>query len=63
MACSVTKILEKDFKSFLDLEIALETRGTPQALRYFWKIFDVDKRGYLTGYEINLFFKVLNVVR
>lgn len=52
---------EMDYKTFLDFVLAMENKQSPQGLRYFWKILDVNHCGYLTGYNINLFFRaVLN---
>ncbi|SPQ93958.1 Serine/threonine-protein phosphatase 2A regulatory subunit B'' subunit gamma [Plasmodiophora brassicae] len=50
---------EMDYKTFLDMELALQKRDTPQGLRYFFNILDVNHVGYLTGYNINLFFRAV----
>ena len=34
-----------DYKTFVDLILALEYRHTTQALRFFWPLLDVKKRG------------------
>jgi hypothetical protein len=36
---------EMDYKTFVDLILALEYRHTTQALRFFWPLLDVKKRG------------------
>ena len=48
---------EIDFKSFLDFTTAMECRSTPQALRYFFRLLDVQKVGYLNIFTINYFFR------
>jgi len=48
---------EIDFKSFLDFTTAMECRSAPQALRYFFRLLDVQKVGYLNIFTINYFFR------
>jgi len=48
---------EMDFKSFLDFVLAMENRGTLQALQYLWRVLDVNKKNSLGVFEINFFFK------
>jgi len=49
--------MEMDYKTFLDFVLAIENKGSPQALQYFWKIFDVQHCGYLTICSLNFFFR------
>jgi serine/threonine-protein phosphatase 2A regulatory subunit B'' len=48
---------EMDYKTFLDFTLAMENNKTPQALRWFFKILDVHKVGYLDVSVIRLFFR------
>jgi serine/threonine-protein phosphatase 2A regulatory subunit B'' len=48
---------EIDFKSFLDFTLAMEHKKTPQGLAYFWRILDVQHRGFLTSFDLNVFFR------
>lgn len=36
----------------------MNNKGTPQGLRYFWKILDIHNKGYLTVFSLNYFFRV-----
>ncbi|CAG0884692.1 unnamed protein product [Cyprideis torosa] len=48
---------EMDYKTYLDLVLALENRDQPQALQYFFRILDVDHKGYLNAFSLYYFFK------
>ena len=48
---------EMDYKTFVDLLLALEYRHTPQALRFFWPLLDVRKQGYIDAWTIHYFFR------
>ena len=48
---------EMDYKTFLDFVLAMENKHTPQALRYFWRLLDVQRRGKLGRFAINYFFR------
>ncbi len=48
---------EMDYKVFLDFTLAMENRNTPQGLRWFFKILDINKSGYLDHVVLNYFFR------
>eukprot|EP00741_Cyanophora_paradoxa_P004849 tig00000836_g4704.t1 len=48
---------EMDYKTFLNFVLAMENKKSPQALRYFFRILDVRKLGYLTIFNVNYFFR------
>ncbi|KAL7648208.1 UNVERIFIED_CONTAM: hypothetical protein RMT77_000111 [Armadillidium vulgare] len=48
---------EMDYKTYLDFILALENQKEPQALQYFFKILDVDGKGYLNTFTLNYFFR------
>jgi hypothetical protein len=48
---------EMDYKTFLDLVLALENISNPQSLVYFWRILDMEKTGRLTKQAIDYFYK------
>ena len=45
-----------DFKTFLDLVIALETLDTKQSLQYFFRILDIIHCGKITPMSISYFY-------
>ena len=45
-----------DFKTFLDLVIALETLDTKQSLQYFFRILDITHCGKITPMSISYFY-------
>lgn len=49
--------LEMDYKTYLDFVLAMENRHLPQGLTYFWRVFDMEKKGYLTVANLHYFFK------
>jgi len=48
---------EMDYKTFLDFALAMETKVSPQALAFFFRLLDVRKLGYLDRFTINFFFR------
>uniref|UniRef100_A0A224Z6X7 Protein phosphatase 2 regulatory subunit n=1 Tax=Rhipicephalus zambeziensis TaxID=60191 RepID=A0A224Z6X7_9ACAR len=46
-----------DYKTYLDLVLALENRKEPQALQFFFRILDINGRGYLDVFSLNYFFR------
>ncbi|CAK9100381.1 Serine/threonine-protein phosphatase 2A regulatory subunit B'' subunit gamma [Durusdinium trenchii] len=50
---------EMDYKTFLDFVLAMENKGTPQAVRYFWKLLDIHHTGCIDGFVINYFFRAI----
>ena len=48
---------EMDYKTYLDFVLALENQKEPQALHYFFKILDIEGKGYLTTFTLNYFFR------
>ena len=45
-----------DYKTFLDLYLALEYKSTIEAITYFWRVLDIDKCGRLTPTAIKYFY-------
>ncbi|XP_076312626.1 serine/threonine-protein phosphatase 2A regulatory subunit B'' subunit gamma-like [Tachypleus tridentatus] len=50
---------EMDYKTYLDFVLALENRKEPQSLRYFFRILDVQNKGYLNVFSLNFFFRAI----
>ncbi|KAH1001424.1 serine/threonine-protein phosphatase 2A regulatory subunit B'' subunit gamma [Dendroctonus ponderosae] len=48
---------EMDYKTYLDLVLALENRSEPQALAYLFRILDIKGCGYLDAFTLNYFFR------
>ena len=48
----------QDYKTYLDFVLALENKKEPQALRYLFRILDVQHKGYLNVFALNYFFRV-----
>lgn len=46
-----------DYKTYLDLVLALENRKEPQALQFFFRILDVNSCGYLDTFSLNYFYR------
>jgi hypothetical protein len=46
-----------DYKTYLDLILALEDKCHPQSLAYFWRVLDIDKSGRLSTKVIEYFYK------
>lgn len=50
---------EMDYKSYLDFVLAIENRNEPQSLQFFFRILDIDQKGYLNPFDINYFFRAI----
>ncbi|CAG9859442.1 unnamed protein product [Phyllotreta striolata] len=50
---------EMDYKTYLDLVLALENRSEPQALAYLFRILDIQQCGYLDSFTLNYFFRAI----
>ncbi|GAB6020656.1 Serine/threonine-protein phosphatase 2A regulatory subunit B'' subunit gamma [Chamberlinius hualienensis] len=50
---------EMDYKTYLDFVLALENRKEPQALQYFFRILDLDNKGYLDMFCLKYFFRAI----
>ncbi|CAL1536952.1 unnamed protein product [Lymnaea stagnalis] len=50
---------EMDYKTYLDFVLAMENRREPQALRYLFRIVDVQHQGYLNVFSLNYFFRAI----
>mgnify|MGYP002715746922 CR=1 FL=1 len=46
-----------DYKTYLDLVLALENRQEPQSLQYLFRILDINSKGYLDTFSFNYFFR------
>ncbi|PIK41335.1 putative serine/threonine-protein phosphatase 2A regulatory subunit B'' subunit gamma [Apostichopus japonicus] len=55
----ITRI--QDYKTYLDFVLAMENRKEPQSLQYFFRLLDVQKRGYLNVFALNFFFRAIQV--
>jgi hypothetical protein len=49
----------QDFKTYVDIILALENRKEPQAIYFFFSILDIKNQGFIDSFCINYFFKVL----
>jgi len=49
--------LEMDYKTFLDLCLALENKATVESMSYFWRALDFEKTGRLTPSAITYFYR------
>ena len=49
----------QDYKTYLDFVLALENKKEPQALRYLFRILDVQHKGYLNVFALNYFFRAI----
>ncbi|PRP74481.1 serine/threonine-protein phosphatase 2A regulatory subunit B'' subunit gamma-like [Planoprotostelium fungivorum] len=45
------------YESFLDFMVAMTWKKAEASINFYWRILDVDKRGYLTIANVNFFFK------
>ncbi|VEN46339.1 unnamed protein product [Callosobruchus maculatus] len=52
---------EMDYKTYLDLVLALENRAEPQALSFLFKILDIKGDGYLDAFTLNYFFRYVQI--
>ncbi|EFA06388.1 serine/threonine-protein phosphatase 2A regulatory subunit B'' subunit gamma [Tribolium castaneum] len=50
---------EMDYKTYLDLVLALENRAEPQALAFLFRILDINNQGYLDSFTLNYFFRAI----
>ncbi|XP_041352870.1 serine/threonine-protein phosphatase 2A regulatory subunit B'' subunit gamma-like isoform X1 [Gigantopelta aegis] len=50
---------EMDYKTYLDFILAMENRREPQALRYLFRILDLEHKGYLNVFSLNFFFRAI----
>lgn len=50
---------EMDYKTYLDLVLALENRTEPQALAFLFRILDIKSCGYLDSFTLNYFFRAI----
>ncbi|GJQ66297.1 hypothetical protein Trydic_g4343 [Trypoxylus dichotomus] len=50
---------EMDYKTYLDLVLALENRTEPQALAFIFRILDIKGQGYLDAFTLNYFFRAI----
>jgi len=48
---------EIDYKTYLDLVLALENRQEPQSLQFLFRILDVNNQGYLDTFCFNYFYR------
>ena len=46
-------------QAFLEFVLAVEYRGTPQSLRYMFRLFDVTKRGLLVRADVRYFMRAV----
>jgi Ca2+-binding EF-hand superfamily protein len=51
--------MEMDYKTFLDFVLAMDNKHTPESIRYFFKILDIDGVGYLTLHTLHYFFRAV----
>ena len=47
----------KDYKTFVNFIIAYDNKNMERSIQFFWPILDIDKKGYLTPFTINFFFR------
>ncbi|XP_018321508.1 serine/threonine-protein phosphatase 2A regulatory subunit B'' subunit gamma-like isoform X2 [Agrilus planipennis] len=50
---------EMDYKTYLDLVLALENRSEPQSLAFLFRILDLNGQGYLDAFTLNYFFRAI----
>ncbi|XP_045467333.1 serine/threonine-protein phosphatase 2A regulatory subunit B'' subunit gamma-like [Harmonia axyridis] len=50
---------EMDYKTYLDLVLALENRSEPQAISYLFRIIDIREQKYLDAFTLNYFFRAI----
>lgn len=53
---------ELDYKSYLDFVLAYEYRQEPASIQYFFKLLDIDKKSYLTRWDLNYFFRSIQTM-
>lgn len=50
-------LLTQDFKCFVDLVLAIQNKKEAAAVHYFFRILDVNRKGYLEQFTLYYFFK------
>ncbi|KAL3287791.1 hypothetical protein HHI36_002254 [Cryptolaemus montrouzieri] len=50
---------EMDYKTYLDLVLALENRSEPQAITFLFKIIDIKDQKFLDSFTLNYFFRAI----
>ena len=53
---------EIDYRTYLDFVLAMENRREPQSIQYFFRILDINQKGYLDSFCLHYFFKVLDKI-
>ncbi|CBY09248.1 unnamed protein product [Oikopleura dioica] len=53
---------ELDYKSYLDFVLAYEYRQEPASIQYFFKLLDIEKKSYLTQWDLNYFFRSIQTM-
>jgi Ca2+-binding EF-hand superfamily protein len=48
---------EIDYRTYLDFVLAMENRREPQSVQYFFRILDINQKGYLDSFCLHYFFK------
>ena len=57
MSGCLTRLSSQDFKAFVDLVIAIQNKKQAAAVSYFFRILDVNRKGYLEPLTLYYFFK------
>ena len=52
--------VEMDYKGFVALVLALEHPTSPESIRYFWRVLDLDRSGRLTPMKIKYFYNAIH---
>lgn len=55
----LTYATQMDYKTYLDLVLALENKHEPQALQYLFRFLDIKHQGYLDTFTLFYFFKAV----
>jgi len=50
---------EMDYKSYLDFVLAMSYKATPEAIGYFFRLLDLERRGRLSAFEVSYFFRAV----
>jgi len=48
---------EMDYRSYLDFVLAMENKSEPQSIQYFFRLLDLDQKGYLDAFTLHYFFR------
>jgi len=48
---------EMDYRTYLDFVLAMENRKESQSIQYFFRLLDIDHKGYLNSFDLHYFFK------